>query len=143
MGALSRLKDLEGVWLLDRQIQHADGAVFEFSGHASFVWQGNELKQTEEGMLRAANGSSEMKATRSYIWVESDRGIDVLFEDRRFFHSFRFDTVAAEAGHFCDPDQYDVSYDFSNADDWRSVWRVSGPKKSYTMTSRFRRDDGA
>ena len=44
-----------------------------------------------------------------------------------------------DAWHDCLPDFYEVSYNFTHWPEWRSIWRVRGPKKDYTMISDYRR----
>ena len=45
----------------------------------------------------------------------------------------------AGSDHPCGADLYRVEYDFSRWPEWSAVWDVSGPRKNYTMESRFRR----
>ena len=46
-----------------------------------------------------------------------------------------------DALHHCDPDMYNVSYDFTRwsqrKKQWRSVWTVLGPRKDYKMLSSY------
>lgn len=73
-----------------------------------------------------------MTASRVYLWKAD---LSVWFDDGRYFH-----TVPAQGGatdHWCDPDQYDVRYDFAEWPDFRVTWRVEGPRKSYTMVSDY------
>jgi hypothetical protein len=77
-----------------------------------------------------------MEAERVYLWRASGAGIEVLFDDGRPFH--RIDD-SAEAAHWCDPDQYDVTYEFGRWPKWSSRWRVLGPRKDYVMVSNYSR----
>jgi hypothetical protein len=60
----------------------------------------------------------------------------VYFADGTFFHRFAL-SPQPEAAHFCAPDQYDVTYNFTDWPHWSSTWRVKGPRKDYTMQSRY------
>ncbi|MEM7719719.1 MAG: DUF6314 family protein, partial [Pseudomonadota bacterium] len=48
-----------------------------------------------------------------------------------------------ETVHLCPPDRYHVAYDFSSWPEWRTVWSVEGPRKTYRMSSHFAPDSEA
>ncbi len=104
-----------------------------FEGTVIFVPEGEGLRYHEAGEL-IMDGAKPMAATRDYLWREGEDGIEVFFEDGRPFH-----TIGEMASHWCDPDQYDVAYDFSHWPDWQATWQVHGPRKDYRMESRFGR----
>lgn len=141
MGGLGTLAALEGEWALSREIAHADGARHVFRGTARFHWQGGHLVQDEEGALSGLPGGGEVRATRRYLWREADGLAEILFDDLRPFHAFPLDRERPGATHHCDPDIYHVAYDFDLPRAWRARWSVEGPRKSYVMDSRFRRED--
>ncbi|MBV7410141.1 DUF6314 family protein [Maritimibacter sp. DP1N21-5] len=133
------LDDFEGRWRVARQIKdRAAGRNGRFEGVVSFVPDGRVLDG--QGLLcREAgelifDGLKPMAATRSYLWRAGETGIDVLFEDERPFHSI-VEGQGPTAWHWCDPDAYEVVYDFSHWPDWRATWIVRGPRKDYTMVS--------
>ena len=79
-----------------------------------------------------------MEARRVYLWRDAEPGaVAVTFDDGRPFH--QFDLTGGEARHACPPDTYRVRYDFSEWPVWTARWRVTGPRKDYLMTSRYRR----
>lgn len=139
MGGLTSLAALEGLWRLDREILHGNGARHAFKGTARFRWQGPNLVQDEEGVLSGLPGGAGVKATRRYLWQESDRMVEVLFDDLRPFHAIPLNAERPEATHLCSPDTYHVAYDFDLPVAWQARWSVEGPRKSYVMESRFRR----
>ena len=51
------------------------------------------------------------------------------------FH--RVPPLGGDSGHWCDPDQYDGSYDFSAWPAFTVTWSVRGPRKAYLMSSRY------
>ncbi|EIE52318.1 trigger factor [Salipiger aestuarii] len=123
-----------GDWQLTREIREASGGVGRFTGLARWQPDGDGALYVETGDLVLATG--RFAATRCYRW---GRDLSVWFEDGRFFH-----TVPAEGGdtgHWCDPDQYDVSYDFSRWPEWQVRWQVKGPRKDYVMVSRYARGE--
>lgn len=133
-----------GGWLLERDILDLDSEwIGRFEGAASFEPSGETLHYREEGRLRFG-GLEAIKATRSYIWTfPGGAEIAIRFEDDRPFHDFRFRQDRVEASHFCDPDQYDVAYDFGSWPLWKAEWRVEGPRKDYRMVSTYRRGSPA
>ncbi|WP_299739306.1 DUF6314 family protein [uncultured Roseobacter sp.] len=127
------LADFEGTWDLTRQIAHADGTEAHFEGQAVWAPDGQGLRYTETGRLQMAQGVV-MQAERRYQWGPD---LDVYFEDGRFFH--RVPERGGVAEHWCDPDTYKVTYDFTHWPTFTAVWRVAGPKKSYTLHSQYSR----
>ena len=134
-----RLRSFTGAWALERAIEDVRaGRTGTPLGEARFTPAPDGLAYAEEGTLAFA-GSPPMHATRRYLWRDGGAGtIDVLFADGRFFHSFDADDAAPAATHDCAPDSYRVRYDFSAWPRWQAEWRVTGPRKDYTMVSRFR-----
>ena len=98
------------------------------------------LDYAESGQLSYA-GQAPMEATRAYIWREVAEGIEVLYADGSPFHVIETDKLMPDALHHCDPDMYNVSYDFTRwsqrKKQWRSVWTVLGPRKDYKMLSSY------
>ncbi len=136
------LDDFAGRWTLTRKIIQRNGDVFTFSGEAEFSWlKGSEQKEKsglayyEKGEVTAPN-ESVMPAERRYFWQQPQTGLfEVLFDDKRYFHSFSATNPNAE--HLCGDDNYVVRYDFTTWPVWRSTWQVIGPRKDYTMVSEY------
>ena len=137
------LASFEGRWSLTRVVKDEHGgAEGHLSGVAIFTRDGaDHLIYEESGTLSYAN-QPPMAATRRYIWVAVEEGIEVLFEDGRAFHVIESGRSMPDANHHCDPDLYHVSYDFSRWPAWSSTWRVVGPRKDYRMVSEFARLGG-
>lgn len=130
------LEEFAGLWRLDRTIDdHRAGVVMRLLGEARFVPSGDGLDYSESGVLTAP-GAPPLQATRRYRWEPRGQGIAVLFEDGRPFHEFT-PSGTVTASHWCDPDSYRVAYDFSAWPAWSSRWSVNGPRKNYTMQSRY------
>jgi hypothetical protein len=133
------LSDFLGDWRFERLI--LDGAGVEtgrVSGTALLTGTALEAVFDEVGTLHLP-GQSPMTATRRYLWRAMAGGIDVRFDDGRAFHTIILGGQSSKAAHWCDPDQYDVAYDFSGWPLWSSVWQVKGPRKDYTMRTHYRR----
>lgn len=135
-GGVPALMEFAGPWRVERRIDDRQaGAQGHFVGQALLAPDGAGLLYREEGLL-SFPGMAPMQATRSYLWRTQADEIAVFFEDGRRFH------VIGETGqdrHWCDPDIYDVHYDFSRWPEWSARWDVSGPRKDYTMVSHYRR----
>ncbi len=134
-----RLAAFEGDWLLERDIEDIRaGHPGRFTGTARFTSAAEGLVYDEEGLL-SLGGAPGVAASRRYLWREAGaNSIEVQFGDGRFFHRFYADEDRPSAVHACPPDQYRVRYDFSAWPRWKADWRVTGPRKDYAMTSRYR-----
>lgn len=125
------LADFAGRWSLEREITPAVGPSASFRGQAVWSPDGNALRYVEEGQMQI-EGHAAMQATRSYLWLPD---LTVQFDDGRFFH--QVPAMGGETGHWCDPDQYAVQYDFSRWPRFEVSWQVHGPRKDYRMLSRY------
>jgi hypothetical protein len=73
-----------------------------------------------------------MVAERRYLW---DEKLNIYFEDGRFL--LQVPALGGVAAHWCDPDQYIASYDFTDWPKWSCTCRIRGPRKDYTLHSRY------
>lgn len=129
--------DFCGEWRVSRSIESdIAGQSGRFVGRAWFSPDDGGLLYREAGTLTV--GAHKMEAERRYLWREDAGEIVVLFDDGKPFHRFAPSKIAAS--HFCDPDTYNVRYDFAAWPEWSSRWRVTGPRKDYVMTSVYRRE---
>lgn len=128
-----KLADFAGVWRLDRQITHQNGPPATFAGKAEWRPAPGGMQYFEHGVLSIAEHPA-IQAERRYFWHDDLR---VDFADGRFFH--HVPPKGGEAQHWCDPDMYDVRYDFSAWPRFEVIWQVAGPAKNYTMISRYAR----
>lgn len=131
---MRRLWEFEGRWRVARVIDDRQaGRKGRFEGTVRFTQERAGLRYHEAGEL-SFDGAKPIAATRDYLWREGPSGIEVCFADGRFFHH-----LGPRATHWCDPDHYTVAYDFTDWPDWRAVWEVEGPRKSYRTQSLFTR----
>ena len=136
------LDDFAGRWRLTRKIIQRNGDVFTFSGEAEFSSLEGSVQKEKSGLAYYEKGEvtapneSVMPAERRYFWQQPQTGLfEVLFDDKRYFHSFSATNPNAE--HLCGDDNYVVRYDFTTWPVWRSTWQVIGPRKDYTMVSEY------
>jgi hypothetical protein len=132
-----RLADFTGLWTIEREIDDLRaGRRGWFRGRARFVPSGGGLAYREEGTLEL-DGAAPMAATRALLWRGTEGGVEVCFEDGRFFHAFATGTRTPSAEHPCGPDLYRVRYDFRAWPVWRAEWQAQGPRKDYRLLSTY------
>lgn len=129
-----RLADFTGRWRVERQISDRLGPDGLFEGEAVFAPVPGGLTYHETGTLRLGQGRG-FPAERAYFWRADGARIAVDFADGRPFHDF--DPAAPAAYHLCIADGYSVRYDFAGWPAWQAEWTVKGPRKDYTMISRY------
>jgi hypothetical protein len=136
------LADFAGRWRIERRIDDRRGQDARFAGVAEFAPADDDtLRYHETGEIRIGAGPP-IRAERRYRWTAAPGGrIAVSFPDGRPFHTF--DPDEGVSSHFCAPDIYEVRYDFTAWPQWLAVWRVTGPRKDYTMTSLYMPVPGA
>ena len=127
------LVDFVGEWRLRKTILQADGQSGEFCGTAIWHPTSDGTIYEETGAL-SLQGLAPLNATRRYRWSHN---LGVFFEDGRFFHDVP--PGGGLARHWCDPDQYEVAYDFANWPEFNTLWRVKGPRKDYQMACTYTR----
>ncbi|MFC4467315.1 DUF6314 family protein [Streptomyces xiangluensis] len=132
---------LAGSWRVERSVRDlASGEEGTFSGttefapleeggllhHESgtFVWQG--VARPAERTLRFLPGTTPSRA-------------DVRFADGRPFHDLDLTSGQHIADHPCAADLYRGEFTVSDADHWRTVWRVGGPAKDLVLTTDYTR----
>ena len=77
-------------------------------------------------------GHSPMQAERRYFWADD---LSVFFEDGRFFH--RVPAVGGQTDHWCQPDRYHGTYDFTEWPQFNVKWDVNGPRKDYRSATQY------
>lgn len=125
------LADFFGTWRIRRDICPVEGPQARFEGKAEWSKVPDGAVYVEKGQLHMP-GQGTFEAERRYHWHEDLR---VFFDDGRFFHAVP--AQGGESAHWCDPDQYDATYQFSDWPEWSCRWRVKGPRKDYEMLSRY------
>jgi len=130
---------LTGRWRLMRRVADRFAGEMTLEGWAAFGRSDRGLSYDEEG--RWADGPMRgLTARRRDLWTFPAPGsVAVMFGDGRPFHRFEIAMGRAGAEHPCGPDLYRVRYRFDLPRGWRTVWRVTGPRKDYEMTSDYTR----
>ncbi|WP_299206709.1 DUF6314 family protein [uncultured Tateyamaria sp.] len=127
------LADFAGAWAIERTITPTVGPVARLEGTARWVPMSDGLDYFERGVLQM-EGAAPMHVERKYHWTQD---LSVFFDDGRFFH--RVPCSGGRTEHFCDPDTYVGTYDFTAWPSFNVTWDVSGPRKGYISVTRFSR----
>jgi hypothetical protein len=61
------------------------------------------------------------------------------FADGRPFHDLDLSAGRWQAQHGCAPDRYDGEFLALSSVQWRSAWRVTGPRKDLLIRGGYRR----
>lgn len=129
--------DFSGTWQIARLVSdRRSGQTGRFDGQVALSLCGDGLAYVETGQLRIGSGPA-MTATRRYLWRFLNGFVQVSFEDGRPFHSFQAGVSGAGTDHLCGADNYRVTYGFADWPVWTTVWQVAGPRKDYTLESRY------
>ena len=144
---MERLEDFTGTWSLRRVVVHADGGRSRVLGTAVFRSDPQGLRYSESGQMRHVPTRGRqviLSVQQRYLWSPGPcrsgaDGIAVRFDDGRPFHDLTLGGQTSEAVHDCAPDRYVLHHDFAAWPDWQVICRVTGPRKDYTMRTRYRR----
>ncbi len=130
---------LQGSWRLERRIDdRRAGQAGRLSGKATFTAEGADLLYREEGRLTFGGHEGPALQSYRYTFPRAARAA-VHFRDGRLFHELDLSRGAWACTHLCDPDRYEGEFSVMDADTWRVVWRVTGPRKDLTLDSTYRR----
>jgi len=125
--------DFAGHWHITRRIMPRHGLEVRFEGQAVWTPVAGGMDYHETGQMMMAE-QPPMQAERRYFWSDD---LSVYFDDGRFFH--KVPPSGGAAVHWCDPDQYEGLYDFSDWPAFRVVWQVRGPIKDYRSETDYTR----
>lgn len=130
--------DFVGLWQVGRVISdRLSGQAGRFEGRAVLTPRGPDgLDYVETGLLRLGDGPA-MTATRRYGWTFQAGLVQVSFDDGRPFHSFAPGVDGPGTDHLCGADMYSVRYGFADWPVWTARWQVAGPRKEYSLDSRY------
>jgi hypothetical protein len=134
-----------GAWRLSRWIDDRRGERFgAASGDAIFADGPTPGSATCDETLVIDYGGRRIDGASRLIWrFEDCAGPDLFFSDGRLFCAMRFHRNAsgwrAAFTHECGADSYDGVALIDDANCWRLIWTVSGPRKDYTLDTRYAR----
>jgi Family of unknown function (DUF6314) len=126
---------LLGTWRISRRIRDFRlGISGRLVGCASFTPAPGGLSYEEVGLLQF--GAYEGEATQRYsVAIDRPTSAELRFADGRPFHRLELASGAADVVHRCAADRYRGRYRVSGADRLTVLWRVTGPRKRYTLAT--------
>lgn len=137
-------KDVLSYFLGDWKIHRVISEFGEITGRARFRLNGERdqhLDYTETVMLPSF-GEQKTNAFREYEYRMTDAGFDIFFSDGatkgQLFLSFVFAQASRlTSHHLCIQDHYDAEFVFLSGDEFELSFTVVGPKKDYSIRTRF------
>ncbi|HMO02752.1 MAG TPA: DUF6314 family protein [Oligoflexia bacterium] len=141
---------LIGEWQLSRNIS---GNIYpmELLGRASFKNCGDYLFYREEFKVPTPIGEI-LNGTREYQYYFNNDQLAIYFSSMGvrggLFLSLKLSTNNGINGtkgsgvHHCGSDRYDAEFNFLTYDNFKITYKVSGPKKDYTMITKYKREAG-
>ncbi|WP_284985941.1 DUF6314 family protein [Arthrobacter sp. fls2-241-R2A-172] len=132
---------LAGSWHVERTLlDRASGTRGTFTGVVRYTENPDGgLDYREDGTMHWPTHSGA--AFREYLLKPgtSPERMDVFFPDGRPFHTMSFSEQGHEDEHWCDPDDYRVSYSYEGPDSFSFAWDVRGPAKDLLLESHVKR----
>lgn len=130
---------LRGTWRLERRVDRQA----RMTGTAVITWrEDGHLSYLESGRLRLDDGQ-EFDSQRQYLFERCPAGFTVLFPEQppRPFHRIILyeanGVLHGGAIHVCGNDRYESRYEFLSEGSFVIRHAVIGPRKDYTMTTRY------
>lgn len=132
---------LAGRWRVTRTVRDLAGAdEGYFAGHTEFSPLDGGLLHEEAGEFTWQGVTRPATRTLRFMAGAEPGTADVRFADGRPFHDLDLRSGRYIAGHPCAADFYRGEFTVTDADHWRSVWRVGGPKKDLVLTTDYVRE---
>jgi hypothetical protein len=130
---------LAGRWRIVRAIEdRRTGQRGRLDGLAVWAPDGDGLAYREDGVLRLAGFEGPANRRYRYDFPAPARA-EVRFEHGAPFHDLDLTGGAWRAEHRCDPDLYEGQFRAEGPWAWEATWRVAGPRKDFTLVTRYRR----
>ena len=133
------LSSLAGSWLFRRSVDNGASMI----GTATITSRGDgQFDYHERGELRLPDGQTVAGECR-YPFAECAGGFSVLFAETppRLFHRIVLHGIGprliGDGTHLCSADRYDSRYEFRFDGSFVVQHAVHGPRKRYTITTRY------
>ncbi|MGJ3189484.1 hypothetical protein FQP90_01785 [Paenarthrobacter nitroguajacolicus] len=128
---------LAGSWAVERTLlDRASGTRGSFSGVVLYTENPDGgLDYREDGTMHWPTHTGP--AFREYVLAPgaAPDSLEVFFPDGRPFHVMAFSEKGHEDKHWCDPDDYRVTYTYNGPDSFSFTWDVRGPAKDLLLES--------
>ncbi|MGV9403056.1 DUF6314 family protein [Streptomyces sp. NPDC003667] len=136
------LAHLAGRWRVERRVRDlAGGDEGRFTGVTVFSpLDGGGLLHEESGEFTWRGVARPATRTLRFLPGREPGTADVRFADGRPFHELDLTSGRYIADHPCAADFYRGEFTVTDADRWRTVWRVGGPAKDLVLTTDYVRE---
>jgi hypothetical protein len=131
---------LAGDWRIERTIRDRRNSIHgRLRGEARFTSAGDALHYVERGTLQF--GRHEGRAEQHYAFAFPDgcERARVRFRDGRDFHELDLSSGVAAVTHSCGLDLYEGRFTALDGSQWRSAWKVAGPRKDQDIVTNYTR----
>jgi hypothetical protein len=142
MGVRAVFHSLKGNWTFQRTVSGEARA----EGTASFTRNWNTLNYYESGVLHRFEDKKSFHVYQTYSYRLRNDLISVYFSNKQLFHPLHFDPpnpttfpFIARGTHHCEPDTYEMLYQFDNLNQFRVTCAVKGPHKNYEIYTVFQK----
>ncbi|MFE4667618.1 DUF6314 family protein [Streptomyces sp. NPDC056716] len=135
---------LAGRWRVERTVRDLGGGdEGRFTGTTVFeALAGGGLLHRESGTFVWQGVARPAERTLRFLPGAMPGTADVRFADGRPFHDLDLRTGRHTAGHPCSADLYRGEFTVTDADHWRTLWRVGGPAKDLLLVTGYAREPG-
>ncbi len=133
-----------GEWRLKRS--SSDGA--EMVGTANIIPEPNRYSYLESGFLLLPTGQ-RLPFSRQYSFVNAGATLQVFFDAMLTERFLDMAIIAVDSeligngSHFCGSDTYVSEFRFLSKDVFQTKHVISGPRKDYTLETRYERCEAA
>lgn len=143
-------KEVLSYFLGDWRVQRVISGFGEITGQAMFQVsdESEQYLDFKEAMVlpNVQKSAQDQKpnAFRTYQYRMTEEGFDIFFSDGatkgELFLSFAFTQASLlTSHHLCIKDHYDAMFEFLSPDEFELSFSVVGPKKDYSILTRFTR----
>jgi len=142
-------KDVLRYFLGDWKVQRTISGFGEIPGEASFHRHADNEQwlDYQEAMVLPNSDQQKPNAFRRYSYRMTASGFDIFFSDGAtkgdLFLSFAFTQASTlTSHHLCIKDHYDATFEFLSDTEFQLSFSVVGPKKDYSIKTRFTKLQG-
>jgi hypothetical protein len=134
--------DLEYLYMEEGEFTTDKGLKFRANRRYAFE---NEILNHSDSCFRYVHRYQESTDTLSVWFVKptNNKTVDYLFHEMEILPPVEGSGWRAKSYHWCQPDDYNVEYDFNfqgvGLREWVMAYTVKGPNKDYTISSTYRR----
>jgi len=129
---------LSGDWQIERSVVDRRHSISgKFGGHACFTPDGTSLLYEERGTLDFGDHRGFAEQRYRFDFDATGARAIVSFRDGRSFYELDLSNGDAAVAHMCDPDLYEGRFTALGPNQWKSNWKVAGPRKDQDILTLY------